>query len=124
MNRRTKRVLIIDDEKDFGFFLKHNLVSTGEFTVDYAQNPKRGIQIARRKRPDVILLDIRMPSTDGITVLEELKSGARTLGIPVIMVTALEDEAIKIKASGSYAQDYLVKPVGYETIREKINELV
>ncbi|MCG8431696.1 MAG: response regulator, partial [Candidatus Omnitrophica bacterium] len=107
MNRRTKRVLIIDDEKDFGFFLKHNLVSTGEFTVDYVQNPQKGIQLARRKRPDVILLDIRMPSKDGITVLEELKGGARTLGIPVIMVTALEDEALKIKASGSYAQDYL-----------------
>ena len=80
--------------------------------------------MARKKPPDVILLDVMMPQQDGMTVLRELKRDSRTMAVPVIMVTAMEDEATRVQASGGYAQDYLVKPVGLDAVRTKIDKVL
>lgn len=119
-----RKVLLIDDEKDFCFFVKSNLFATGEFDVAYAISPDKGIKIAKESLPDLILLDILMPRRDGFKVLEALKKNENTLSIPVIMLTAVGEDEAKIKAAQAYCEDYITKPVAIETLREKINRVL
>jgi DNA-binding response OmpR family regulator len=119
-----KSVLVIDDEKDFCFFLKKNLEATGAFSVMVAAHPDTGIRMARRRIPDVILLDICMPVRDGFSVLEALKKDLKTVSIPVIMLTAMEDEAYRKRASWLYNDGYLVKPVSYAKLFDEIERVL
>ena len=119
-----KKILLIDDEEDFCFFVKNNLMATGEFTVDYTTNPNKGIKIARKSRPDLILLDILMPRKDGFKVLGILKKNLKTMTIPVIMLTAVGDDSAKIKASSLFNEDYIVKPVDHHNLKRRIDEVL
>jgi DNA-binding response OmpR family regulator len=116
------RILLIDDEEDFCFFVKKNLEQNGDFSVIYTTNPDRGIKLARKAHPDLILLDVLMAKTDGFKVLEMLKNNSKTLSIPVIMLTALGDEETKLKASALYNENYITKPVTYEMLRLEIEK--
>ena len=115
-----KRILLIDDEKDFCFFVRQNLLRSGEFSVIYTTNPNKGIKIAKKESPDLILLDILMPKKDGFEVLKILKENTKTLSIPVIMLTAVGDDNAKLRASYLYDEDYITKPVSFETLKTRI----
>ena len=119
-----KKILLIDDEKDFCFFVKRNLEATGEFEVITANRGEEGIKLAERKSPDLIFLDIRMPRKDGFEVLAAIKKNEKTLSIPVVMLTAVESDDAKIKSSGLYSEDYIVKPVSCEKLRWKIDAVL
>jgi len=119
-----KKILLIDDEKDFCFFVKQNLEATGEFAVLCANDPLEGIKFARRESPDLILLDIHMPRKDGFGVLEAIKENSKTLSIPVVMLTAVEGDDAKIKCSRLYSEDYINKPISYEKLGEKIDTVL
>ena len=118
-----KRILMIDDEINLCKIVKKNLESTGNFSVDFATNGKDGIRLAK-KQPDVILLDICMPGVDGFGVLKAIKEDEKTLSIPVIMLTALDDEANKIKANELYDEAYIIKPVEVQALIAKIEEVL
>ncbi|MGE5279524.1 MAG: two-component system response regulator [Deltaproteobacteria bacterium] len=119
-----RKLLVIDDEKDFCYFLKKNLETTGAFSVAVAHHPDRGLRLARRTMPDVILLDICMPSRDGFEVLRSLKEDLKTVSIPVIMLTALEDDSHRKRASWFYNDGYVVKPVNYKVLLEEIERVL
>jgi DNA-binding response OmpR family regulator len=119
-----KKILLIDDEEDFCFFISKNLENTGGLSVVYATDPDKGIEIARKAMPDLILLDIRMPKKDGFKVLEILKEDTKTISIPVIILTALEDNQSKLRASWLYTERYITKPVDHETLRMEIERIL
>jgi DNA-binding response OmpR family regulator len=119
MPDRKRLVLLIDDERDFIFFVKRNL-ELGGFRAIVAHNGSRGLRLAQRVHPDIILLDIRMPGIDGFEVLRRLKADDHTVSIPVIMFSALGDESSQIKASGLYDDDFIVKPAEIATIQSRI----
>lgn len=121
--RGKKRILLIDDEKDFCFFVKNNLEQTKKFKVDYATDPEKGLRRAKRRFPDLILLDILMPKKDGFKILEELKKNEKTISIPVIMLTALGEDETKIKAAAQYCEDYITKPVNQDLLKTKIDNV-
>jgi DNA-binding response OmpR family regulator len=120
----TIRILMIDDEVDLCRLVKSNMESMGNFNVDFTLNGKEGIELAKKIRPDLIILDIFIPRMDGFAVLKTLKEDIKTMGIPVVMLTALGDEANKIKASGLYDEDYIVKPIEAQTLITKIEEVL
>jgi DNA-binding response OmpR family regulator len=119
-----KKILIIDDEKDFCYFVKKNLEAISNYEIITANKGKKGIQIARKEKPDLILLDIMMPGIDGFEVLKRLKGNERTQRIPVIMFTSKDEDEAKIKASGLYCDDYIVKPVENVVLRAKIHKVL
>ncbi len=119
-----KKILIIDDEEDFCFFVKKNLEAISNYEIITAHKGKKGIQIARKEKPDLILLDIMMPGIDGFEVLKRLKANDKTQDISVIMLTAKDEDESKIKASGLYCEDYLVKPVEKLVLRAKIQKVL
>lgn len=118
---RKARILMIDDEKDLGFFVKANLELVGDYEVLIATSGKEGLRSASWHKPDVILLDIMMPGMDGFEVLKKLKTDTKTESIPVIMLTAKTDDESKITAAGLYGDDYLIKPVEFKTLKARID---
>jgi len=105
------KILIIDDEADFCWFVKFNLDSTGECRVVTSTDGSDGIKKIVREKPDLILLDIMMPGKDGLYILQAIKESPHTASIPVIILTALEQEKPMRMASELFADGYLVKPV-------------
>ena len=87
-----KKILMIDDEKDFCFFLKKNLEAAGDFQVTVSNSGAEGIKAALVLHPDIILLDFIMPGMDGSEVAEKLQSQPQTKNIPIIFLTAIVDE--------------------------------
>ena len=113
-----KKILIVDDEEDFCYFVKLNLEETEHFEVLTAYDGKEGIDMAIRYHPDLILLDIIMPKMMGTEVAEALRSNKSTRNIPILFVTAIlkreEVGGMKRKFGGNI---FLCKPV-------KLNELI
>lgn len=118
-----KKILIIDDEKDFCFFIKENLEATGKFKVFVLNNPKEGLETALKNKPDLILLDILMPQMNGFAALDIFKHHEETQGIPVVMLTAKEDDESKMKASSLYDEDYIIKPVAVDVLVAKLEKI-
>lgn len=108
-----KKVLVIDDEEDFCFFVRENLSNSGRFDVVIATNGLRGIELAQTEAPDIILLDMVMPDMGGEEILEKLRENRGTAEIPVVFLTALatrQDTGSEIfkKIGDSY---FIAKPV-------------
>ena len=120
----AKKILIIDDEKDLCLLIKKNLEALGDFNVEMATNGKKGIQLAKKVKPDLIILDIIMPGMDGFEVLKNLKSNLKTRAIPVVMLTAKEDEESKVKAAQLYDELYITKPIEASALKTKIEEVL
>jgi DNA-binding response OmpR family regulator len=117
-----KKILIIDDEKEFCAFIKETLELTGKYEVITATDGRSGMKIAMSQKPDLVLLDIMMPVVDGFKVLETLKKDEKTISIPIIMLTAKDDDESMTKAATLYDQDYIVKPVKIEELRNRIDK--
>jgi CheY-like chemotaxis protein len=118
-------VLIIDDEENFGKLVKLNLEKTGKFSVLTAVDGRTGIGLARRNKPDVILLDVMMPEMSGSEVAERLNDHELTSSIPIIFLTALvkQDE---VEERGGYIKDhrFLAKPISSDSLVRSIESVL
>lgn len=106
---RKELVLVVEDDEDILELLTFNLEAAGYQTAS-ATDGYEGLQLARRKSPDLIVLDIMMPGMDGFEVCKELKRKSETADIPVIMLTARTEEVDRIVGLELGADDYVVKP--------------
>ena len=116
------KVLIVDDEPDNIELLARRLTRRG-YAVVSATSAVEGIAIAETERPDVILMDIKMPQVDGLEATRRLKANPKTNSIPVITLTAHampEDRALALSAG---AEEYESKPVDLARLLEKIEML-
>ena len=102
-------ILIVEDEKDIVKMLDYNLKKDGYKTL-VAHDGEDALDAANTKHPDLILLDLMLPSIDGLEVCKQLKSERRTASIPVIMLTAKSQESDKIVGLELGADDYMTKP--------------
>lgn len=108
--RMTKKsVLVVDDEPDILELVSYNLLKDG-YAVRPATSGEEGLRIARSERPDLIVLDLMLPGTDGLEICRMLKSDAKTRDIPVVMLTAKGEEADVVTGLEIGADDYLTKP--------------
>jgi DNA-binding response OmpR family regulator len=104
-----KKVLLIEDDADLFALLKYNLEREG-FALVGAQTGKGAIELCRRERPDLILLDIMLPDSDGLDICKGIRSHPELAHIPVIFLTARASEADRIVGLELGANDYIVKP--------------
>lgn len=107
MNKR--KILIADDEKDIVDTIRFNLEFEG-FECLSAYDGKEALLKAKTEKPDLIIMDVMMPEMEGYEVCQKLKSESETMDIPVIMVTAREEPADKIRGLELGAVDYIAKP--------------
>ena len=106
----TARVLVVDDV-DANVKLLEARLTAEYFEVRTAHNGPEALQICSREGTDVVLLDVMMPGMDGFEVCRRLKAEPRTQHIPVIMVTALDQPADRVRGLEAGADDFLTKPV-------------
>lgn len=109
LRRAMHRILIVEDEQDIADLIGFNL-QRGGFEVLKAHDGVTGTEIALRERPDLIVLDLMLPGRDGYAVFRELRRDPRTVGIPVIMLTARAQTEDRIQGLEAGADDYLTKP--------------
>lgn len=109
------RVLCIEDDAETRVLIKKSLENDG-MLVDTVWGGEKGIEAAMSGRFDCILLDIMMPGMDGFQVLHSLKSQGITKNIPVIMLTAKDDDETKARAHTAGVADFISKPFEIETL--------
>ena len=101
-----KTILIVDDEKPIVDILVYNLQKEGYNTLE-ANDGEEAINIAFDKKPDLILLDIMLPKVDGLTVCKKIRN---SFNMPIIMISAKDEEIDKILGLELGADDYITKP--------------
>ncbi|MBL8233346.1 MAG: response regulator transcription factor [Bryobacterales bacterium] len=104
-----KKIALIEDDSDLYSLLKYNLEKEG-FALVGAQTGKGAIELCRRERPDLILLDIMLPDSDGLDICKGIRSHPELAHIPVIFLTARASETDRIVGLELGANDYIVKP--------------
>ena len=111
-------ILVVDDVPDSIEIL--NQILTNEYRVLFALDGKKGLSITRSQKPELILLDVSMPGMDGYQVCRELKSDPETRDIPIIFVTAKDQDEDQEMGFKIGAADYLTKPVRPATVKVRV----
>src|SRR5512145_3347752 len=104
-----KKILLIEDDSDLFALLKYNLEKEG-FLMVGAQTGKGAVELCRRERPDLVLLDIMLPDSDGLDICKGIRAHPELAHIPIIFLTARASETDRIVGLELGANDYIVKP--------------
>jgi diguanylate cyclase (GGDEF)-like protein len=118
-----KTILIVDDEPYVIDSVKSELESTG-FNVVVANNGQDALELAKKVRPDLILLDILMPKISGLEVCSRLRDDFLTSRIPIVILTVLSDTRKKVMAINGGADDFLTKPFDPEEVVARIRMII
>jgi class 3 adenylate cyclase/signal transduction histidine kinase len=118
--RKTGKILVVDDNASNRDLLLRRLEREGHRAVE-AQSGRQALQILDIEEVDLILLDLMMPDMNGLQVLERLKGNERLRGIPVIMISGLQETDSVIRCIEAGAEDYLPKPFDQVLLRARIN---
>jgi DNA-binding response OmpR family regulator len=117
------RVLVIDDEAPIRLLCRVNLEAEGMIVLE-ARDGTSGLEVARRERPDVILLDVMMPGLDGWRVAEELLEDPVTQDVPVVFLTARADLRDRARGMDLGGIDYITKPFNPVELANLVREVV
>ncbi len=124
MAEEKKRVLCIEDEQEMIDLIKLILERRG-FEVLGAVGGKEGLEVIRREKPDLILLDLMMPEIDGWEVYRQMKADEQVKDIPVIVVTAKAQSIDKVLGLHiAKVDDYVTKPFGPQELLKSINKVL
>lgn len=104
-----KKILLIEDDADLFALLKYNLEKEG-YVFAGSQTGKGAVELCRRERPDLIILDIMLPDSDGLEICKSIRSHPELSALPVIFLTARATETDRIVGLELGANDYIVKP--------------
>ena len=115
-----KTILIVDDEQKIVDLLVHNLTREGYNTIE-ANDGQTAIDLAISQRPDLILLDVMIPRVDGLTVCKKIKN---YYNVPILMVSAKDDELDKIVGLEIGADDYITKPYNTQILLARIEKIL
>lgn len=111
-----KTILIVDDEKTIVDMLVYNLQKEGYNTLE-ANDGEEAVNIALEKKPDLVLLDIMLPKMDGLAVCKRIR---QTLNIPILMLSAKDEEIDKILGLELGADDYITKPFSVRELMARV----
>ena len=123
MVNHKKTILIIEDEPDIQDLLEFHLKKEG-YNVLTASDGEKGINIARKQSPNLILLDLLLPGIKGLDVCRDLKDDVNTSKINIIMVTALGQEENIVKGLETGADDYVSKPFNMSILLARISAVL
>lgn len=116
----SKMILIIEDETSIQNIIKAFLEDAG-YTVVLAADGLEGIEQFRANKPDLVLLDLMLPKIDGFAVCEILRKESR---VPIIMLTALDDDDSQMKGFDALADDYITKPFSMPVVMKHIEAVL
>ena len=117
--KNKPNILVIDDEKDIGYFFKKALSLEG-YTVFTALDGVSGLKIVKEKKPDIVLLDLKMPKMDGIEVLRHIKKIDKNIVVIIITGYGTMDTARMAMKFGAF--DYITKPIELKHVKAVIKD--
>jgi DNA-binding response OmpR family regulator len=123
MVENGKKILIVEDEPEIANVLKMRL-EANNYQILLAEDGVEGLNKARTEKPDLIVLDIRLPKLDGFKVSRMLKFDEKYAKIPIIMLTARVQQADVEQGMDAGANAYMTKPYKAEDLLAKIKELI
>lgn len=115
-----EKVLIIEDEKDLVKLLRYNLEKEG-YLVKYSYDGETGLEMFRKEKPAVVLLDVMLPKIDGFELCKMIRQESQT---PIIMVTAKKEEVDRILGLELGADDYVTKPFSVREVTARIKAIL
>ncbi len=116
----SERILVIEDEQKIGDLLRRGLTYEG-FRVEVCSDGEAGLKAARDTPPDLVVLDWMLPGLDGLEVCRRLRAGGP---VPILMLTAKDSVADRVKGLSTGADDYLVKPFAFEELLARVRALL
>ena len=116
---KKSRILVVDDEPDLVELVRHHLVRE-HYDVVTAADGETGLAEARRRLPDLVVLDLMLPGIDGLEVCRRLRTDPRTTHIPIVMLTAKGEESDAVIGLSQGADDYVRKPFGMKELVARI----
>ena len=119
----SKNILVVEDDLDIRELISFNLQNEGHQVFE-AKDGEAGIDKAREKLPDLILLDLMLPGIQGLDVCRVIKSDQETKETPIIMVTALGQEEDIEKGLETGADDYITKPFSIKVLIARVNAVL
>jgi DNA-binding response OmpR family regulator len=119
----TATILVVDDEKDIRELVQYNLERAG-YRIVLCQSGEDALKRARASAPDAVVLDLLMPGTDGLSVLRSLREEGATAEVPVLLLTARNEEMDKLLGFEYGADDYLTKPFSPRELIARIGALL
>lgn len=124
MSPDHKKILVIEDDPAELFALKKIIIDAGHNAIS-ASDGQAGLEMIRKEKPNLVLLDIILPKINGFDILELVKKDPQTKSIPIIVLTNLNDEETATKSRTLGAADYLVKVQAYpHDIIRKIDQFL
>jgi len=116
-------ILVVDDDPEIVAMLQTRLTHRG-YNVSTANDGNRALELAKRERPDLVLLDVMMPGKSGWEVARALKQDPLTQGIKIVMVTAIGEQVNEITSPLYGADAHIDKPFEFERLEKVISQLV
>jgi two-component system KDP operon response regulator KdpE len=113
-------VLVVDDEAPIRRAMRANLEARG-YVVDLAESGEQALQLAARHHPDVVLLDLGLPTMDGLEVIDGLRGWSQ---VPIVVLSARGNERDKVAALDAGADDYVSKPFGMDELLARLRAAV
>ena len=119
----SKVILIVDDEQEVRSVIRSRLQASGYTTIEAADG-RQGVELVKTRKPDLVLMDIRMPVMDGYAALHIIKADETTRNIPVVMLTAVVNELHEKATKGIGADGYVTKPFTPEKLLDAIGQFL
>ena len=116
----AEHILVIEDEQKIADFLRRGLTYEG-FKVEMCLDGESGLKAARDTPPDLVILDWMLPGLDGLEVCRRLRAGG---SVPILMLTAKDSVADRVKGLDSGADDYVVKPFAFDELMARVRALL
>lgn len=116
-------IYIVEDDKNISEIESYALKNSG-YTVDSFENAKTFWNRVQDRKPDLVLLDVMLPDSDGVEVLKKMRRNPDTRRVPVIMVTAKSSEIDKVKGLDNGADDYITKPFGIMELISRVKAIL
>ncbi|MBN8191747.1 response regulator transcription factor [Bacillus sp. NTK074B] len=117
----SKKILVVDDEQSIATLLKYNLEQSG-YSVITVHDGEEGRDAAIEQSPDLIILDLMLPTMDGVEVCKDLRQ--RKINIPILMLTAKDDEFDKVLGLELGADDYMTKPFSPREVVARVKAIL
>jgi len=120
MERAPITILVVEDEKNIARLLKYNLEREGYATLA-ARDGKAGLDLAKKEKPDLIILDVMIPTKGGMDVCREIRKDSR---VPIIMLTAKREELDRITGLELGADDFITKPFSVRELMARVKAVL
>jgi two-component system alkaline phosphatase synthesis response regulator PhoP len=117
------KILVVDDENDILEFIEYNLKKEG-YEVHLAHNGQEGIEVGKKVKPDLVLLDVMMPVMDGIEACKLMKTDKNFSKSFIVFLTARAEEYSEIAGFNAGADDYIAKPIKPRVLLSRISAIL